>query len=355
MTNKTRSMGVKVYAPLIFLLAIIIVLVICIYTFAVRNYKESTDNSIVSGRSIHQSVYGRHTQEVFKKVKENFLKLEDSLSYDIDGSDVDKINSGAGTKWIKVDKNTIDILDKARDVSKNSFGVFDITFLPLFRLWGFEDNQVHAPSDEEIGETLKHVDYSLVNINHNLDRVKLDDEFSLISLKNLFNGILCENAISVYRDSEINYGIISVGNVTGLYGEKPDQQFWKISLKDPFDNDINIGNIRVKDGYVSTFGGSSDKIFFNGEKINKVINPKNGLLPKSNILSATVFYSDPIIASALSKVCCIADKETSFKILNYYGAEAIFIDSSKNIYVMKNIYDRFNLIKDDYKVYSFTI
>jgi thiamine biosynthesis lipoprotein len=341
-----------VYVPLIFLLAAIIVLVICIYTFAVKNYKESVDDSVVSGRSVHQAVYGRHTQEVFKKIKENFLKLEDSLSYDIDGSDVDKINSGAGTKWVKVDKNTIDILNKAHDVSQNSGGIFDITSLPLFKLWGFEDSQVCTPAAEEINETLKHVNYNLVNINHNLDRVKLDDEFSLISLKNLLSGILCENAVGVYKGSEISYGIISVGNVTGLYGEKPDQSFWKISLRDPFDSDINIGNIKVKSGYISTFGCNSDKIFFNGEKINKIVNPKTGELPKSDILSATVFYSDPIIAGALSKVCCIIDKEASFKILNHYGAEAIIIDSDKNVHITQNIYDEFNLIKNDYKVYS---
>jgi thiamine biosynthesis lipoprotein len=355
LVNKTEKPNIKVYAPLIFLLAIIIVLVVCIYTFVVKNYKESVDDSIVSGRPVHQSVYGRRTQEIFKKVKENFLKLEDSLSYDIDGSDVDKINSGAGTKWVKVGKNTIDILDKAHDVSKNSGGIFDITSLPLFKLWGFEDNQVCVPAAEKVNEILKHVNYNLVNINHNLNRVKLDDEFSLISLKNLLSGVLCENAIGVYKDSEISYGIISVSNVTGLYGEKPDQPFWKISLRDPLDNDISIGNVKVKDGYIATFGSSSDKIFLNGEKINKIVNPKTGELPQNDISSAMVFYSDPIIASALSKVCCTADKETGFKILNHYGAEAIFIDSFKKICITKNIYDKFSLINDDYKVCPLSI
>ena len=50
-------------------------------------------------------------------------------------SDIFQINIHAGKDWVKVSQDTIDVLQKAVEVSKSSNGVFDVTTEVLTDYW----------------------------------------------------------------------------------------------------------------------------------------------------------------------------------------------------------------------------
>jgi thiamine biosynthesis lipoprotein len=347
----------KIYVFLFCVLGVVLVALTGIYIFTVSNYKEFTENSRVAENQVHQTIFGKRVYDVFDAVRKDLLRMEELLLCCIDGSDIDKINSAAGYKWIKVDKDTIEILDKVMDVSKNTAGIFDITTLPLRRLWGLDDfNHTTVPEAQQIDRLLSHVDYTAIQIEHHTQRVQLTDKCASISLRSLLRGVLCGKAVDIYRRSpNIEYGIVSVNGVVGVYGEKPDHTRWKISIKDPFDSDSIIAILKMKGGYAATFGGYADKISLNGEKVNKIVNPITGYLPDTEIASVTVIYPDPIIACALAETCSIANKSDRYRILNHYGAEAIFIDFAGRIYLTANIFDDFNLTKEEHELERFSI
>ena len=67
-----------------------------------------------------------------------------------EGSYFDRINKNAGT-IVDVDDETVGLLEATKRVSEFTNGAFDITLMPLIRLWGFYKQQVvRIPTEKEI-------------------------------------------------------------------------------------------------------------------------------------------------------------------------------------------------------------
>ncbi len=66
-------------------------------------------------------------------------------------SDIVRINKAAGKKAVKVDAETIEVIEKSLEMSRRSEGAFDITFAAMHGLWKFdEDMDKTIPTPEEI-------------------------------------------------------------------------------------------------------------------------------------------------------------------------------------------------------------
>ena len=250
------------------------------------------------------------------------------ISYDIAESDIERINSGAGEKWVRVSDETIDALDKIISVSKKSKGTLDPTVLPLVSLWGLDCNTVKYPQKALIEKTLANVDYRDIKLNYEVKRVKIGNKNGAITLKQIEKGVACNKAIEIYKNMKVDYGVVSIGGTVGVYGEKPDSSLWKIAVKAPFaldKEDSRIAHIKIKEGYVATFGLKEDKINMNGAFKNKILDLRNGYPVENDIELVSVLHPDAIVASALAQICCVLNKEESliYKILK--------LDSDLNI------------------------
>ena len=115
------------------------------YVFIEQKDKSFTNTSSGMGVQVHQMLYGNEAELAAKTVRESIEELENKISYDIAESDIERINSGAGEKWVRVSDETIDALDKIISVSKKSKGTLDPTVLPLVSLWGLDCNTVKYP------------------------------------------------------------------------------------------------------------------------------------------------------------------------------------------------------------------
>lgn len=351
--KKSESREIKTYIIMFVILITVIVSVITIYLSMDQSHKSFIGSASSMGTKIHQNIYGDNPEEISILAKESADRLEDYISYEIDGSDIDRINSGAGHKWVKSDDSTISILERVIDVASRSKGTFDPSSLPIISLWGIESENVKKPTDKEISETLKNVNYKNIKINHDTGRIKLENSKSSITLSHVQKGAACESIINIYKKSKIKYGIVSVGGTVGVIGVKPGQSYWKISIKNPFksSNDgTNIAVIKINKGFVSSFGTDEDKIDLEGQRINSLIDLRSGRPIKNDIASVVIVHSDAVISNALCRICAILGRDESAEILNYYGAEAIFIYDNKTIYVTPNIRQHFSVTDSEYSM-----
>lgn len=351
--EKDVRKSIKIYIPLFILLIIVIIAVIIFYITVEHKDKSFTNTFSSMGVQIHQMIYGNDAEVASGKVRERIQYIEDKFSYDIDDSDIDRVNRGAGEKWVKCDSKTLDSVSKLLNISRKSYGVIDPTILPLVYLWGIDKGAIRTPNQDEIDDALSRVDYRDIKINYEVGRVKLDNSNASMTLKQIEKGAACSTAVDVYKDFKVDYGVVSVGGVVGVYGKKPDNSLWKISVRDPFiysSQDIRIAVIKIQEGYVASFGVRDDKISIDGMQCNKILNVKTGYPVVSNIALVSVVHPDAIIASALSQICCVLDREESFDILNYYGGEAIFVYNDKSIYVTPNIRNNFVIIDPEYSL-----
>src|SRR5438105_14515384 len=77
-------------------------------------------------------------------------RLESQLSFFDSGSEVREINAFAAERPVHVDPRVFRLLERAKELSAESGGAFDITIAPLLKAWGFQGASGQMPADSEI-------------------------------------------------------------------------------------------------------------------------------------------------------------------------------------------------------------
>ena len=73
---------------------------------------------------------GRAAMQAFQEIK----RIEQLMSPKTASGDVFRINQSAGMEWVVVSPETIEVIQKAKEVSTLSEGAFDITVAPLIEV-----------------------------------------------------------------------------------------------------------------------------------------------------------------------------------------------------------------------------
>ena len=94
---------------------------------------------------------------------------------------ITKINNNSGN-FVKVDDTTIEILETIKYYSSKLDGEYDITIMPLIKLWGFyKDKQNVVPSLDQIETVKKLVNYKNIQINKEAKEVKISKGQEIIT------------------------------------------------------------------------------------------------------------------------------------------------------------------------------
>jgi thiamine biosynthesis lipoprotein len=234
-------------------------------TFLTLNMKESDYSDLLY-------------KEVLTLVKDTDKRIN---SYNI-GSDVYRINQNAGFVPIQVHPETLFLIEKSIEFGDDSEGIFDITFSPLQDCYGFSDQNYRIPSKEELDNSLKLVDYRLIELDKESETVFLPSTKMKINLSGISKGYILDKItdfliqnnvldftvdfggnLSVYRNSQITVGIENQTNK-------------RIQEK-----------LSIDKGFVSTSSGSHQFFIKDGIRYTHIVNPKTGEA-SSIISSATI-------------------------------------------------------------------
>lgn len=96
-----------------------------------------TSTEFAMGSYVQQTVYGDRREEAASEAANAVQRLENQISWRIEGSDIARLNEAAGTDWIAIDPQTAELLAQALDVAERSNGAYDPTILPVSSLWDF--------------------------------------------------------------------------------------------------------------------------------------------------------------------------------------------------------------------------
>ena len=232
--------------------------------------------------------------------------LDERLSAYAEGSDVWKINNGSES-WGSDD--TVGVIKRSIYFSELSGGVFDVTIMPLVKLWKETEN----PTDEEIAAAKNLVDYRRLQENSALP------PGMAIDLGGIAKGFMADEIAVILRENGIDSAIINAGGNILVMGDKP----CIVGIQAPYaQEDQNMGTVTVRNKTVVTSG-----FYSRGAHI---IDPRTGNPVGEDILSATVICDVSMDADALSTILFILG-EAGFQILEGYGAEGILIDKYNRV------------------------
>ncbi|MDF2524376.1 MAG: thiamine biosynthesis protein ApbE, partial [Clostridiales bacterium] len=207
------------------------------------------------GTIITERVYGKNAKEAAAEVMVKIQELENLMTINTAGGDANKLNEAAGKDKVKLDPETIYVLETAKKYSELSQGAFDVTVGPLVKAWGIQTENQRVPPKEEINNLMKLVGYKDLTINSSELTAKLARQNQIVDLGGIAKGYAGDAAIKIYKDKGIKSAFVNLGGNVVVLGNKPDGTPWKIGVQNPrAENGRYLGILKLKDKAIVSSG-----------------------------------------------------------------------------------------------------
>ncbi|KZE73361.1 hypothetical protein AV926_18430 [Myroides marinus] len=273
-------------------------------------------------------VYGEHVLNQCFDLLHDIDKRYNSYQ---SGSYFDQINKSSGT-WVLVDQQCIELLEVLLHVSDLTKGGFDITCMPLLRLWGFYQSfNEDIPSPKDLQECLERVNYQTILIKENYVKIAKGQEIVTGSFLKAF---AVDKVIDFLKKQNITDAIINAGGSTIMGINDNTHESWTINVSDPFKDKNFYKNESISNQCFSISGRANNNLVIQGKTYGHILNPINGLpvtTRQVEVISKKAFIGDvlstAIFALNQDQVETTIDRLKKYFEFEYYRIE----DNNENI------------------------
>ncbi len=305
--------------------------------------KETEKTLFAMDTVMNIKAYGAGARAAVDSAENEIKRLETLLSRGNADGDVGRINGSASAD---VSPETAELIETALDVSSSTDGAFDITIAPVMDLWGFFTKDYRVPSDGEITDALKYVDYRRVSVSGT--RVSVENGMKL-DLGGIAKGYLSGRIINIFKEHGVSSGIVSLGGNVHCLGTRPDGGAWRVAVQNP-SGEGYIGVLSVTDKAVVTSGGYQRYFESGGKTYHHIIDPKTGVSAESGLSSVTVVSEDGARADALSTALFVMGLDGAERYYREHGGfEVVLVTDGGEVYVTDGLKDSFES-EYEYKV-----
>lgn len=302
------------------------------------------------GTIIQLKVYGSNAKKATDKALQRISDIENKMSVNIETSEVSKLNAKAGISTEKLSADTFSVIEKSVQYSKLTQGALDATIEPIVKLWGIGTEKERLPTQNEIEEKLKLVDYNDIILDSKNSTASLRRTGQAIDLGAIAKGYTADEIKKVLLSNKISSALINLGGNVYAIGNKTDGTSWTIGIQNPLDERGNyIGTISVTDKSIVTSGNYERYFIHEGKRYHHIFDSKTGYPSEGGLISTTIISDNSIDGDALSTSTYIMGLTRGMKLVeSIKGVEAIFITADKKIYITPGIKDNFNLISKEF-------
>ena len=332
-----------------------------VYLFSCAKDKESTSQLPVVKSPLTRtesllhtvvqlSIYHENQEAAMDGAIELIKEMESLLSATQKGSDIYRINEAAGKEAVKVDKRTVELIERALEASQASHGRFDISIGVINKLWNIGSKNARKPAPTEIAAALPFVDYSQVQVNSKEQTVYIEEGMSL-ELGAISKGYIADQVKSYLKEQGISTAIINLGGNVVVMGTSPNQEKgWKVGVQDPDKvRGATVGYVYQTDRSIVTSGIYERYIEIDGTIYHHILDPSTGYPVENTISGVTVFTDQSTQGDALSTTLFIYGLEEGLAYVNgLENVEAVFIDKEHGVHVSDGLKERFVLTNEEY-------
>ena len=329
----------------------ILVIILIIILITSRQESEPVERTFYSlGTIIQLKVAGKHAEKAIDEAVAKLNDIDDKMSAFKNHSDISNINNNSGEDFQVVSEETFSLIKTSIKYSKLTEGAFDPTIRPLVNLWGIGTDFENVPSQEEIDEKLRLVNYKNIILDNDNNSIKLIYKNQSLDLGGIAKGYATDVVKDIFLKHNIKSAILDLGGNIYVLGNKTDGTPWKVGIQDPFASRGNfIGVLNVKNKSVVTSGYYEKYFIEDGKTYHHIIDPLTGYPSDSNIISATIISDNSIDGDGLSTGVYIMGLEKATKLVESMpGVDAIFITDEKQVHTTSGIKYNFQLTNNEF-------
>ena len=284
------------------------------------------------GTLVEITVVGRDEGEAAAAINDAFAemeRIEKLMNRWIPESEVSKVNRWAGVKPVKVSAEVLEVIQRAREISRASGGYFDISVGGLLDLWGFETSGGRVPPKVEVDQALQSVGYGAIHVDGVASTVELRRGMR-IDLGGIAKGYAVDRAYGVLRSRGYENVIVNAGGDMRVGGRKPNGP-WAIGIQDPREHSRILASFDVGDISVATSGDYERYFEADGVRYHHLLNPFTGY-PGRQCRSVTILAKDAVTADAFATAVFVMGPEKGLRLIEANeGVEGLIVTADGEI------------------------
>jgi thiamine biosynthesis lipoprotein len=231
--------------------------------------------------------------------------LEGQLTVYNDDSEVSRLNASAHLEPVEVEPGLFHLLEKAVAIHRETGGAYDVTSGALSLAWGFTRGPKRVPDPTTLADARARTGSDHLILNAERQTVAFDRAGIVINLGSIGKGYAIDRAVDVIRGHWWPTTALIHGGRSSLYalGSPPDDfgGRWQIALRNPFQPEIPLGTIHLRNRGMGTSGSSFQQFEADGRIFGHILDPRTGEPASTDPLaSVTVLAPTAAEADALS-------------------------------------------------------
>lgn len=296
------------------------------------------------------NLFEKGKPELYRTLFARLREIEDHMSVNKDGTELDRVNAAAGKEPVAVDADVIEVLSAALHYAELSDGVFDPTVGPLVKLWGIGTDNARVPEAAEIKAVLPLINYKDVVLDSQAKTIYLKRPGMALDLGAIAKGYAADEMARILKSQRIERAIIDLGGNVLAYGEKQGGKNWRIGVQDPTgERGAYIGILEITNKTMVTSGVYERFLIQDGIRYHHILSTTNGYPVQNGLLSVTIITDRSIDADGLSTTVFALGYEKGLNLLEQLGnVEGIFIFDDGTVRATGGVRSSFNLTSERY-------
>lgn len=259
------------------------------------------------------------------------------MSTYIPTSQISQFNQAQTTHPFKIHKSFKQVVEQALEIYQKSNKAFDITVMPLVRLWGFgPDGPQNIPSDQKVIEVKQYVGSDKLVVIDGKNSIKKNHPKLQIDLSAIAKGY----GVDVLS-KDLNWAhplkgsLVEIGGEVVARGVKADGTNWKVGIEAPSkEAREGIGKklnkvIKLKDLAIATSGSYRNFFESGGKRYSHTLDVSTGKPIRHGLVSVSVISKTCLEADAWATALMASGPEKAEKLAAKHNLLAYFIIKSE--------------------------
>lgn len=283
---------------------------------------------------------GIEHRKVMEEVKDILLSFHKRMSIYESTSEISSLNHMAGSSSLSISPEIYDLIRRSVAYSKLTNGAFDITALPLKKIWQTAEQ---IPTEAQIYHAKKLVNYR--NIVFSDNKIMLKYSGMGVDLGGIAKGFAVDKVVELLKIRGIASGVINFGGSVFVLGEERS-----VGIQTPFGKKgTYIGTIRVKNKAVVTSGAYENYRVINGTAYQHILDPHTGYPVNNELLAVTLIGAKAEELDALATGVCVMGIQKGYDLLKKRQIDAIFIKKDGSVLLTEGIKESFSFKEATYE------
>ena len=309
-------------------------------------------SEFVLGTVCSINLFDRGKPEIYQEIFARLREIEDRMSINKEGTDLDAVNADSGLAPVAVHEDVFQVVAAARRYAELSGGAFDPTIGPVVKLWSIGTDDARVPSPGEIAAALPLVGWRDLIADESARTVFLKRKGMGIDLGAIAKGYAADEVAAIVRKHRIPRAIIDLGGNVLAYGSKKGGKPWRIGVQDPSGQRGDpIGIVQAENKTMVTSGVYERFLEADGVRYHHILSTTDGYPVRNGLLSVTIVADRSIDADALSTaVFALGFEKGKALVESIDGLEAIFVFEDMSVRTTQGIVKDFTISDTRYRL-----